>query len=49
MYYIKFKNGDDIKSISAIINTFVARISSSVSATISVFDLLNYVLSEFAA
>jgi hypothetical protein len=48
MYYSKFKNGDDIKPISAIINTIVARISSSVSANISVFDLLNYVLGEFA-
>lgn len=47
MYYSKF-NGDDIKPISAIINTIVARISSSVSASISVFDLLNYVLGEFA-
>lgn len=48
MFYSKFKNGDDIKPISAIINTIVARISSSVSASISVFDLLNYVLGEFA-
>ncbi|WP_368293579.1 nucleotidyltransferase [Dehalobacter sp. TBBPA1] len=48
MYYSKFDNGDDIKPISAIINTIVARISSSVSASISVFDLLNYVLGEFA-
>lgn len=48
MYYIKYKNGDDIKPISAIINTIVARISSSVSASISVFDLLDYVLGEFA-
>jgi hypothetical protein len=48
MYYSKFKNGDDIKPISAIINTIVARISSSVAASISVFDLLNYVLGEFA-
>lgn len=49
MYYIKFKDGDEIKPISAIINTIVTRISSSVSANISVFDLLNYVLGEFAA
>ena len=48
MYYSKFKNGDDIKPISAIINTIVARISTTVSASISVFDLLNYVLEEFA-
>lgn len=48
MYYSKFKNGDDIKPISAIINTIVARISSSVAANISVFNLLNYVLDEFA-
>ncbi len=48
MFYSKFKNGDDIKPISAIINTIVARISSSVSASISIFDLLNYVLGEFA-
>lgn len=48
MYYSKIKNGDDIKPISAIINTIVARISLSVLASISVFDLLYYVLSEFA-
>lgn len=48
MYYSKFTNGDGIKPISAIINTIVARISSPVSANISVFDLLNYVLEEFA-
>jgi hypothetical protein len=48
MYYSKFNNGDDIKPISAIINTIVTRISSSASASISVFDLLNYVLNEFA-
>ena len=48
MYYGKIINGDDIKPISAIINTIVARISSSVSASVSVFDLLKYVLNEFA-
>lgn len=48
MYYSKLRNGDDIKPISAIINTIVARISSSFSANLSVFDLLNAVLGEFA-
>lgn len=48
IYYSKFKNGNDIKPISAIINTIVARISSSVLASISIFDLLNYVMGEFA-
>lgn len=48
MYYVKLKNGDDIKPISAILSTIVARISSSVSTNISVFDLLLYVLNEFS-
>ncbi len=48
IHYSKFENGDDIKPISAIINTIVARISSSASGSISVFDLLHYVLDEFA-
>lgn len=48
MYYVKLKNGDDIKPISAILSTIVARISSSVSTNISVFDLLHYVLNEFS-
>ena len=49
VYYSKFKNGDDIKPISAIINTIVTHISSSALTTnISAFDLLDYVLSEFA-
>lgn len=48
MYYSKFENGDNIKPISAIINTIVTHISSSVPASMSAFDLLNYVLSEFA-
>jgi len=48
MYYVKLKNGEDIKPISAILSTIVARISSSVPANISVFDLLYYVLNEFS-
>jgi hypothetical protein len=48
MYYVKLKNGDDIKPISAILSTIVARISSSVLTNISVFDLLHYVLNEFS-
>jgi hypothetical protein len=48
MYYVKLKNGENIKPISAILSTIVARISSSVSANISVFDLLHYVLNEFS-
>lgn len=48
VYYSKIRNGDEIKPISAIISTLVARISSSVSGATSVFDLLSYVLNEFA-
>lgn len=48
IHYSKFENGDDTKPISAIINTLVAQIAKSVSPVASVFDLLRYVLSEFA-
>lgn len=49
MYYSKVNNGDNIKPISAIISTIVAHISSSAPSTnMSVFDLLNHVLNEFA-
>lgn len=47
VYYDKLENGDNIKPISAIINTIVAHISSSAPGNISVFDLLKYVLDEF--
>lgn len=48
MFYSKYKNGDDIKPISAIISTIVARIASSASPNLSVYDFLEYVLNEFA-
>lgn len=46
VFYSKRKDGDDIKPISAIINTFVASVAKGVSPTISVFDLLNVVTEE---
>lgn len=45
-YYLKLKNGDDIKPISAIINTLVAEISENADPTMNVFELLQFVLSE---
>lgn len=47
VYYSHFIDGDDVKPISAIINTVVARISSEYNNSLnSVFDLLKYVLDE---
>lgn len=46
VYYAKLPDGDDIKPISAIINTVVARISEQVSPSYSVFELLEHVLKE---
>lgn len=48
VYYAKLACGDDIKPISAIINTVVARISTQVVPSLSVFELLEYVLNELA-
>lgn len=45
-YYAKLENGDDIKPISAIISTVVARMSEGQDASLGVFDLLKYILSE---
>lgn len=46
VYYARFKDGDDIKPISAIINAVVAQIASQASPDCSVFELLEYVLGE---
>lgn len=46
MYYKDLPNGDDLKPISAIINTLVADIAKTASPTLGVFELLDYVLSE---
>lgn len=48
VYYSKIQNGDDIKPISAIINTIVADISKSANPNWSVFDLLQYIVNELA-
>ena len=48
IYYDKFADGNKTKPKSAIINTIVASISSSVSANLSVFELLTHVLTELA-
>jgi hypothetical protein len=47
VYYAKLDDGDDIKPISAIINTVVAEISKCINPSCSVFELLEYVLKEF--
>ena len=46
VYYLHFENGDDIKPISAIINTLVAEIAKSADSNLSVYELLEYVLNE---
>ncbi len=46
IFYSSLSNGDDIKPISAIINTVVAKIATTAISDISVFDLLKYVLEE---
>lgn len=48
VYYSKIKDGDEIKPISAIINTIVAEISKSAHPDWSVFELLQYVVDELA-
>lgn len=47
VYFSKKQNGNTLKPISAIITTVVASIASTASTSLNVFDLLNYVLSEF--
>lgn len=48
VYYSKVKYGDDIKPISAIINTVVARIASKADPSSSPIELLEYVIGEFS-
>lgn len=48
VYYSNVHNGDELKPISAIINTVVAEISKSANPNWSVFELLQYVLNEFS-
>lgn len=46
IYYSKFRDGDDIKPISAIINAVTAQISSQYNPNCNVFELLEFVLNE---
>ena len=48
IHYSTFGETDDTKPNTGIINTIVAQIASLFSPTTSVFDLLQYVLKEFA-
>ncbi len=48
VYYSNIQNGDELKPISAIINTVVAEISRTANPNWSVFELLQYVLEELA-
>ena len=45
-YYARLKDGDEIKPISAIINVTVTKIAEHFNPNCTVFELLNYVLSE---
>lgn len=47
VYYSRYKNCAEIKPISAIISTIVAKIAKTASPSYSVFELLQFVLSEF--
>lgn len=47
-YFSKINNGNELKPISAIINTIVAQIASGVHYSVSVFELLQIVLAEFS-
>ena len=49
VFYSKYRNGDDLKPISAIINTIVARMALNLQADFPVFDLLDYVTMELSA
>ena len=44
VYYSHISQGEELKPISAIINTLVAKIASTVDSQTNVFDLLQYVL-----
>lgn len=50
VYYLKLhgKDADDLKPISAIINTLVAEISKSANSEFGVFQLLKFVLDELS-
>lgn len=48
VYYAKFKDGDDLKPISAIINVVTTQIASQHTPNCSVFELLEYVLNELS-
>ncbi len=48
IFYSRIENGNDIKPISAIINTLVANIAINVDPHISVFEFLNYVVNELS-
>jgi hypothetical protein len=47
VYYASLDFGDDIKPISAIINTLVAEMAKCASPSSSVFELLRFVFNEF--
>lgn len=47
-YYAKLKDGKETKPISAIITVAAARIAENYNADCTVFELLDYVLSEFS-
>lgn len=47
VYYSHIEDGDNLKPISAIINTIVAAIAISANPQASVYELLGHVLSEF--
>lgn len=47
-YYGKRKNGDDLKPISAILNTLSANIAKNADPNLDVFSLLSYVLDELS-
>lgn len=46
VYYGMKTNGEQLKPISAIINTMVAKIADTAVSSVSVFELLQYVLEE---
>ena len=48
IYYSNVSNGDELKPISAIINTIVTMISSTANPHASVFELLQYVINEIS-
>lgn len=48
VYYSNISNGDELKPISAIINTVVAELAKSANPYWSVFELLHYVVNELA-